>query len=109
MSPSSPSKLVQPAQSTWISFDQALSNKQHSSLVIRPPASKKIPNASVPSKLHDIADSNQPILTATPSRVKLQIALLLSNNNPDSVTRAIPINHCTWHARQKMHPQGIPG
>ncbi len=34
MNPSSPPKLVRPAQSTSISFDQALSNKLHSSLVL---------------------------------------------------------------------------
>jgi hypothetical protein len=41
--------------------------------------------------LHVIADSTQPIPTATPSRVKSQIALLLSTNDPESVNQAIPI------------------
>ena len=93
MSLSSPPKLVRPVQSTLVSFDQALSNKLHSSLVIRPPASKKIPNASVPSKLHIIADSNQSIPTAIPLRVKSQIALLFSSNDLDSVNCAIPFNN----------------
>ena len=92
MSPSSPPKLVQPAQSTSISFDQALSNKLHSSLVLRPSASQKIPNASAHSKSHVMADSNKPIPTATPSKVKSQIALLLSNKDPESDNQAIPIN-----------------
>jgi hypothetical protein len=60
--------------------------------VIQPPASKKIPNTSVPSKLHVIAGSNQPIPTATPSRVKSQITLLLSNKEPDFVNQAIIFN-----------------
>jgi hypothetical protein len=42
--------------------------------------------------LHVIADLNQPILTATPSRVKSQIALLLSNKDTESANQAIPIN-----------------
>ena len=92
MSPSSLPKLVQPAQSTSISFDQALSNKLHSSLVLRPSASQKIPNASAHSKSHVMADSNKPIPTATPSKVKSQIALLLSNKDPESDNQAIPIN-----------------
>ncbi len=92
MNPSSPPKLVRPAQSALISLDQALSNKLHSSLVLRLSASQKIQNPSARSKLHVIADSNQPIPTTTPSRVKSQIALLLSNKDPESVNQAIPIN-----------------
>ena len=92
MNPSSPSKFVWPAQSTSISFDQALSNKLHSSLVLRPSASQKIQNPSAHSKMHVIANLNQPIPTATPSRVKSQIAFLLSNKDPKSVNQAIPIN-----------------
>jgi hypothetical protein len=111
MNPSSPPKLVRPAQSTLISSDQALSNKLHSSLVLWPPASKKIPNASFPSKLHVIADWNQPIPTATPSRVKSQIALLLSNKDPESDNQANTINDpiiVQSMRDKKMHPQGLP-
>ena len=92
MSPSSPPKLVRPAQSTSILLDQALSNKLHSSLVLWPSASQKILNPSFPSKSHVIADSNQPTPTATPSRVQSQIALLLSNKDSESVHQATPIN-----------------
>ena len=92
MNPSSPPKLVRPAQSTSISFNQALSNKLHSSLVLQSSASQNIQHPSARSKLHVIADSNQPILTATPSRVKSQIDLLLSNKDPESVSQAIPTN-----------------
>jgi hypothetical protein len=92
MSPSSLPKLVRPAQLTPISFDQALSNKLHSSLVLWSSASQKIPNPSFPSKSHVIADSNQPIPTATPSRVQSQIALLLSNKDSESVHQTISIN-----------------
>ena len=92
MNPSSPPKLVRPAQSTSISFDQALSNKLHSSLVLRPSASQKIQNPSARSKLHVIANSNQPIPTATPLRINSQIAFLLSNKDPGSVNQATPIN-----------------
>jgi hypothetical protein len=73
-------------------FNQALSNKLHSSLVLRPSASQKIQNPSARSKLHDIANSNEPIPTATPSGIKSQIARLLSNKDPESVNQAISIN-----------------
>ena len=93
MNPSSPPKLVRPAQSTSISFDQALSNKLHSSLVLRPSASQKIQYPSARSKLHVIVNSNTPIPTATPSGIKSQIALLLSNKDPELVKQATPINN----------------
>jgi hypothetical protein len=92
MNPSSPPKLVRPAQSTSVSFDQALSNKLHSSLVLRPSASQKIQNPSTRSKLHVIANLNQPIPTATPSGIKTQIAFLLSNKDPELVDKVTPIN-----------------
>jgi hypothetical protein len=38
----SPPKVVQPISTAPVSFDQALSNKLHSTLVIRPTASKKV-------------------------------------------------------------------
>jgi hypothetical protein len=60
--------------------------------VLRPSASQKIQNQSDHFKLHVIADLNQPILTATPSRVKSQIALLLSNKDPELFNQAIPTN-----------------
>jgi hypothetical protein len=92
MNPSSPPKLVWPAQSTSISFNQALSNKLHSSLVLRPSVSQKIQNPSTRSKLHVIANLNQPIPTATPPGINSQIAFLLSNKNPELVNQATPIN-----------------
>ena len=92
MNPSSLPKLVLPAQLTSILFDQALSNKLHSSLVLQPSASQKIQNPSARSKLHVIANSNQPIPTATPLGITSQIAFLLSNKDPESVNQAIPIN-----------------
>ncbi len=87
-----PLKLVRPAQSTSISFDQALSNKLHSSLVLWPPASQKITNPSARSNLRVIANSNQSIPTATTLGIKSQIAFLLSNKDPELVNQAIPIN-----------------
>ena len=80
MNPFSLPKLVRPAQSTSIPFDQALSNKLHSSLVLRPSASQKIQNLSARSKLHVIANLNEPIPTATPSGIKSQIACLPIND-----------------------------
>jgi len=91
MIPSSPPKLVRPAQSTLILFDQALSNKLHSSLVLRPSASQKIQNPSARSKSHDIANSNELIPTTTPSGDKSQIARLLSTKDPELVNQAISI------------------
>jgi hypothetical protein len=92
MIPSSPPKLVRPAQSTSILFDQALSNKLHSSLVLRPSASQKIQNPSARSKLHDIANSNKPIPTTTPLGINSQIARLLSTRDPELVNQATSIN-----------------
>jgi hypothetical protein len=92
MSPSSPPKLVRPAQSTSISFDQALSNKLHSSLVLRPTASQKIQNPTARSKSHDIAKSNVPIPITTSLGVKSQIAHLLSTKDPESVNQATSLN-----------------
>ncbi len=107
MNPSSLPKLVCPAQLTSISFDQALSNKLHSPLVLRPSASQKIQNPSARSKLHVIANSNQPIPTATPSGIKSQIAFLLSNKDPESANQAMPINDpiiVQGMGNKKMHP-----
>ena len=85
MSPSSPPKLIRPVQSTSISFDQALSDKLHSSLVLRPTASQKASNAPSRSKSHNTAKSNEPIPTTTSSGVKSQIASLLSTKDSESV------------------------
>ncbi len=90
--PSTLPKLVRPAQSTSISFDQALSNKLHSSLVLQPSASQKIQKPSARSKLHVIANSNEPIPTTTPSGIKSQIICLLTNKDPESVNQATTIN-----------------
>ena len=92
MSPSSPPKLIRPVQSTSISFDQALSDKLHSSLVLRPTASQKIQNPPAHSKSHDIAKSNEPIPTTTSLGVKSQIARLLSTKDSESVDQTTSIN-----------------
>jgi hypothetical protein len=93
MSPSSPPKLVRPAQSNLILFDQALSDKLHSSLVLQPSASQKIQNPSARSKLQDIAYLNKPIPTTTPLGIKSQIACLLNNKDPELVNQATSINN----------------
>ena len=49
-SPASPPELIRPDQSTFVSFEQVLSNKLHSSLVIPSIVSKKQPIISGPSK-----------------------------------------------------------
>jgi hypothetical protein len=111
MNPSSPPKLVRPGQSTSILFNQALSNKLHNSLVLRPPASQKIPNPSARSKLHVIANLNEPIPTATPSRIKSQNARLLTNKDPETVNQATPINDSNivqGTRDKKTHPGGLP-
>ncbi len=92
MSPSSPPKLVRPAQLTSILFDQALSNKLHSSLVLQPTASQKIQNPPARSKSHDIAKSNKPTPTTTSLGVKSQIALRLSTKDSELVNQATSIN-----------------
>ena len=85
MSPSSPPKLIRPAQSTSISFDQALSDKLHSSLVLRPTAPQKACNAPSRLKSHNTAKSNKPTPTTTSSGFKSQIASLLSTKDSESV------------------------
>ncbi len=60
--------------------------------MLRPSASQKIQNPSTRSKLHVIANLNQPIPTATPSGIKTQIAFLLSNKDPELVDKVTPIN-----------------
>ena len=60
--------------------------------MLRSSASQKIQNPSARSKLHVIANSNQPIPTATPLGIKSQIASILSNKDPELVNQAIPIN-----------------
>ena len=111
MNPSSPPKLVRPAQSTSISFNQALSNKLHSSLVLRPSASQKIPNPPARSKLHVIANSSEPIPTTTPLGIKSQITRLLTNKDPESVNQATTINDpiiVQGTRDKKTHPFGLP-
>ena len=92
MSPSSPPKLVRPVQSTSISFDQALSDKLHSSLVLRPTASQKACNAPSRLKSHNTAKSNEPTPTTTSSGVKSQIASLLSTKDSESVDQTTSTN-----------------
>ncbi len=60
--------------------------------MLRPSASQKIQNPSARSKSHNIANSNEPILTTTPLGIKSQIARLLSNKDPESVNQATSIN-----------------
>ena len=92
MSPSSPPKLVRPVQSTSISFDQALSDKLHSSLVLRPTASQKACNAPSRSKSLNTATSNELAPTTTSSGVKSQIASLLSTKDSKSVEQTTSTN-----------------
>jgi hypothetical protein len=85
--------MVRPAQSTSISFNQFLSHKLHSSLVLRPSTSQKIQNPSARSKLHVIANSNEPIPTTIPSGIKSQITRLLTNKDPELVNKTTTINN----------------
>ena len=58
-SPASPPELIRPDQSTFVSFEQVLSNKLHNSLVIPSIVSKKQPIISGPSKSSTVTLSSK--------------------------------------------------
>ncbi len=81
MGPASPPKVVRPLQVAPVSFEQVLSNKLHSTLVVRPIASKKELTALLLSKLDKPTEPlQQPSLTDV-SDVKSKLVTLLHTSN----------------------------
>jgi hypothetical protein len=93
MGPVSPPKVVRPLRMAPISFEQVLSNKLRSTLVIRPTASKKISTASLSSTLAlpaeplhqpfptDASDVNSKIVTLLHTSNSVTASHDMSNNN----------------------------
>jgi hypothetical protein len=81
MGPVSPPKVVRPLRVATISFEQVLSNKLHSTLVIQPTASKKISAALLSSTLAKPAEPlHQPSPTDA-NDVNSKIVTLLHTSN----------------------------
>jgi hypothetical protein len=81
MGPVSPPKVVLPLCVDPVSFEQVLSNKLHSTLVIQPIAPKKVSTALLLSKLaKPTKPLQQPSLTDA-SDVKSKIVTLLRTSN----------------------------
>jgi hypothetical protein len=79
--PVSSPKVVRPLCVAPISFEQALSNKLHSTLVIQPTASKKISTASLLSTLAKPAELLQQTSPTDKSDVNSKIVTLLHTSN----------------------------
>jgi hypothetical protein len=84
VSPVSPPKVVRPLRVAPVPFEQVLSNKLHSTLVIRPTASKKVSTASLSSKLAIPTEPLHQPSHADASDVKSKLVTLLHTS--DSVT-----------------------
>jgi hypothetical protein len=84
MGPVSPPKVVRPLCVAPVSFEQVLSNKLHSTLVIQPTASKKVSTALLLSKLAKPTEPLQKPSHTDASDVKSKIVTLLHTS--DSVT-----------------------
>jgi hypothetical protein len=81
MGPFSPPKVICPLCVAPISFEQVLSNKLHSTLVIQPTASKKISTASLLSTLAKPAELLQQPSPIDASDVNSKIVTLLQTSN----------------------------
>ncbi len=84
MGPVSPQKVVRTLCVAPISFEQVLSNKLHSTLVIRPTASKKISTALLSSTLAKPAELLQQPSPTDASDINSKIVTLLQTS--DSLT-----------------------
>ncbi len=85
----SPPKVFLPIQMAPVSFDQVLSNKLHSTLVIRPPASKKVSNEAMIQRPAISSKSLDPS-SSKPIILKSQLAVAPSIiNDKDEVNPVI--------------------
>ncbi len=90
----SPPKVVRPLHVAPVSFEQVLSNKLHSTLVIRPIASKKVLAVLLSSKLaKPTKPLHQPSHTDT-SDVKSKIVTLLHTSNSVTASHDMSSNNC---------------
>ncbi len=93
MSPVSPPKVVCPLCIAPVSFEQVLSDKLHSTLVIQPIASKKVSTALLSSKLvKPTKPLQQPSLTDA-SDVKSKIVTLLHASNSVTASHDMSSNN----------------
>jgi hypothetical protein len=88
-----PPKVVHPIQAVPVSFEQALSNKLHSTLVIRAIASKKVSTALLSSKLaKPTKQLHQPSLSDA-SDVKSKKNALLHTSNSVTASHTMSSNN----------------
>ncbi len=93
MGPVSPPKVVRPLCVAPVSFEQVLSNKLHSTLVIQPITSKKVSTALLLSKLaKPTKPLQQPSLTDA-SDVKSKIVTLLHTSNSVTASHDMSSNN----------------
>jgi hypothetical protein len=89
----SPPKVVHPLRMAPVFFEQVLSNKLHSTLVIRPITSKKVPTALLLSKsAKPTKPLHQPSLSDA-SDVKSKIATLLHTSNSVTASHTMSSNN----------------
>jgi hypothetical protein len=91
--PVSPLKVVHPLCVAPISFEQVLSNKLHSTLVMRPTTSKKILTASLSSTLAKPAELLQQPSPTDASDVNSKIVTLLHISNSVTASRDMLSNN----------------
>jgi hypothetical protein len=80
MDPASSPKLVQPVRAFTFLFEQVLSNKLHSTLVIKPVSSKKISHAQQSLTLSDSTESTHHPTAVEASDPKSNFTSLLHNS-----------------------------
>ncbi len=93
MGPVSPPKVVHPFCMAPIPFEQVLSNKLHSTLVIRPTASKKISTASLSSTFAKPAELLQQPSPTDASEINSKIVTLLHISDSLTASRDMSSNN----------------
>ncbi len=93
MGPVSPPKEVRPLCVAPVLFEQVLSNKLHSTLVIRPITSKKVLTALLLSKLAKPSKPLQQPSLADASDVKSKIVTLLHTSNSVTASHTMSSNN----------------
>ncbi len=93
MGPLSPPKVVRPLHMAPVSFEQVLSNKLQSTLVILPIASKKVSTASLLSKLAKPTEPLHEPSHTDVSDVKSKIVTLLHTSNSVTVSHDVLSNN----------------
>jgi hypothetical protein len=91
--PVSPPKVVRPLCVAPVSFEQVLSNKLHSTLVIRPITSKKVLTALLLSKLAKPTKPLQQLSLTDATDVKSKIVTLLHTSNSVTASHDMSSNN----------------